>query len=73
MATIAALVPRKPHVAVSLRLPPELHARLTAAAEREHRSLTAQIIHFAEEGLARQERAREREQLEREGQPPGSG
>jgi hypothetical protein len=35
----------------SLRLPEELHAALKTIAEKEHRSLNAQIIHILEEWL----------------------
>lgn len=63
MVTIDA-VPRRPHVALQLRLPPELHARLVALAERERRSLTAQIVHVMEQW------ADQREREQREGQPP---
>jgi predicted HicB family RNase H-like nuclease len=68
LATMEA-VPRRPHVALMLRVPPELHARLAAVAEREHRSATAQVIHVLEQWLAQDERE-QREKQEREGQPP---
>ena len=58
-------VPRRPHVALQLRLPLELHARLVALAEKEHRSMTAQIIHVMEQWAT--EREREQERQEREG------
>jgi hypothetical protein len=38
-----------------LRLPPELHARLAALAEREHRSASAQVIHILDRWLAQHE------------------
>jgi len=38
-----------------LRLPDDLHARLVAMAAREHRSLNAQIVVYAERGLAADE------------------
>lgn len=48
-------MPRRPHVAMMLRLPPELHARLAALAEREHRSASAQVIHILDRWLAQHE------------------
>jgi hypothetical protein len=61
LATIDS-VPRRPHVATMLRLPPELHARLVALAEKEHRSITAEVTHLLEDAVARAEReVRERE------------
>jgi predicted HicB family RNase H-like nuclease len=67
LATMGTM-PRRPHVPAMIRFPPELHAQLAAVAERERRSLTAQVIHIVEQWLAE----RERERLEREGQgqPP---
>jgi len=59
LATIS-VVPRRPHVTVSLRLPPELHARVTGALERERRSLTQQVIYLLEQWLAEDERERRR-------------
>lgn len=50
------VVPRRPHVPVVIRFPPELHAALTALAEREHRSLTAQVIHVMGQWVDQQER-----------------
>lgn len=38
-----------------LRLPDELHDRLAALAERERRSIHAQILKLVEEGLDRAE------------------
>ncbi len=74
MATIDT-VPRRPHVATMLRLPPELHARLVVLAEQEHRSITAEVTHLLEDAMIRAEREiRERqerqEREQREGQPP---
>jgi predicted transcriptional regulator len=65
-----AAVPRRPHVALSLRLPPDLHRRLTEIAEREHRSLTAEVIHLLEEAAARIERQREYPQVAEDHGPP---
>jgi predicted HicB family RNase H-like nuclease len=62
-------MPRRPHVALQLRLPPELHARLVALAARDHRSLTAQIIHVMGQWAAQQER----EQPEQEPRGPQPG
>jgi hypothetical protein len=50
-----------------LRVLPELHARLTALVEREHRSLTAQTLYLLEQW------AEEREQEERRRQQQGQG
>lgn len=36
---------------ITLRLPDELHERLKAAAEHDHRSLAAQMLVYAEQGL----------------------
>ena len=36
---------------ITLRLPDELHERLKAAAEHDHRSLHAQVLVYAERGL----------------------
>jgi hypothetical protein len=43
-------------VAKLVRFPPEVYERLAAAARRERRSVTAQVVRFVEEGLARLER-----------------
>lgn len=40
---------------VQLRLPPDLYARTRAKAEREHRSMNAQIIHVLEQDTAEDE------------------
>ncbi|MEU8278048.1 Arc family DNA-binding protein [Microbispora bryophytorum] len=37
---------------ITLRLPDEFHAQLKDLAEREHRSLHAQVLHLVEKGLA---------------------
>jgi hypothetical protein len=42
-----------------LRLPDELHARLSALADREHRSIHGQIIKLIEDGVDRADRERE--------------
>ena len=64
-------VPRRPHVATMLRLPPELHARLVALAEKEHRSITAEVTHLLEDAVARAERElREREEGREREAPP---
>ena len=65
MVTMGTM-PRRPHVATMIRFLPELHARLVALAEQDHRSFSAQIIHVMEQWAAQQER----ERREREGQPP---
>ena len=52
-------MPRRPHQQFTLRLPPELHARLAEEAEREHRSMTGQALHILEHWLAQRERERE--------------
>lgn len=67
MATIEA-VPRRPHVALTLRLPPELHARLVAIAEQEDRSLSAEVIHLLRVAAERIERER---QQRKQGRPDG--
>ena len=62
------VMPRRPHQQFTLRLPPELHARLAAAAERDHRSMTGQALHILEQWLAQEDR--ERRAREAEGGPP---
>lgn len=37
---------------ISLRLTPEMHSRLVAAADRNHRSLNGQIEEYCDRGLA---------------------
>lgn len=37
---------------LNVRIPDELHARLKALAEREHRSLNAEIVHLLEQAVA---------------------
>jgi len=48
---------------LGIRISDDLHAWLTALAEREHRSLNGQVVHLLE---------RAREQLDRETPPPRS-
>ncbi len=38
---------------MTLRFTPELHARLRAIADKEHRSLHGQVVRFLEEGADR--------------------
>jgi predicted HicB family RNase H-like nuclease len=66
-------MPRRPHVATMIRFPPELHARLVALAEMDHRSLSAQIIHVMEEWATQKERElreRQEQRAQQEGEPP---
>jgi predicted HicB family RNase H-like nuclease len=42
-------------VKLTVRPSPEMHERLKAAAEREHRSLHGQILAYLERGLAADE------------------
>jgi hypothetical protein len=53
-------MPRRPHQQFTLRLPPALHARLAAEAERDHRSMTGQALHILEQWLDHQEQERRR-------------
>jgi hypothetical protein len=69
-----AAVPRRPHAARLLRLPPELEREINAIAEREYRTFTAQVVKMLTEWLeahpeAREEQAGEPEQ--RDDRPPG--
>jgi hypothetical protein len=41
-------------VHLNLRLPPELHERLTEWARTEHRSLHSQVLHVLTEALERE-------------------
>ena len=41
------------HIRATVILPPDLHARLQALAQRERRSLHGQILRLLEEGLER--------------------
>ena len=43
-------------IKMSIRLPDELHARLSRAAERDHRSMHAQMIVFIERCLDQEEK-----------------
>jgi len=59
-----------------LRLPPDLHARLVAFAEKEHGSITAEVTHLLQDAVARaerelREREERREQEQRDDRPPG--
>ena len=45
------LVPRAAHVAKLVRFPPDVYGKLVALAERERRSVTAQIVRLVEQGL----------------------
>ena len=53
---IVVAVPRSPHIAKLVRFPPEVYERLVAAARRERRSITLQIVKYVEEGLDRLDR-----------------
>jgi hypothetical protein len=44
----------------TLRLEPDLHARLTAAARRNHRSLHSQVLAYIERGLEQDQEGNER-------------
>jgi hypothetical protein len=44
-------VPRRPHAARLLRLPPELEREIAALAEREYRTFTAQVVKMLTEWL----------------------
>jgi predicted transcriptional regulator len=43
---------------LDLRLPDELHARLVELAEREHRTLNAQLVHGLTDHVEREQAAR---------------
>lgn len=43
---------------INLRLPDDLHARVKEAAERDHRSINAQIMWLMEQALAAQQHQR---------------
>jgi predicted HicB family RNase H-like nuclease len=47
-------------VRLTIRLTPELHARLGRAADRDHRSLNAQMISYIERGVTADERKEKR-------------
>ena len=51
---------REKIVHVSLRVPEDLHRQLTEWAEREHRSLHAQVLHTLTESLERESKRRAR-------------
>lgn len=42
---------------ITLRLPTQLHKRLTKAAENQHRSINSQLITLIEQGLTTQRKA----------------
>lgn len=50
-------MPRKPNAElasnppISLRLPPELRSAVVRLAEKEHRTLSAQLVHIVEQYL----------------------
>ena len=52
-------VPRRPHAARLLRLPPELERAIAALAEREYRTFTAQVVKMLTEWLAAHPEAQE--------------
>jgi predicted transcriptional regulator len=47
-------------IKTTVRLDPDLHARLDAAAQRDRRSQHAQILSYIERGLAQDERTAKR-------------
>jgi hypothetical protein len=49
-------------VHVSLRLPPDVHRQLMEWADREHRSLHAQVLHTLLEALDKEGKRRSRQQ-----------
>ena len=51
---------REKIVHVSLRVPEDLHRQLAEWAEREHRSLHAQVLHTLAESLERENERRAR-------------
>ncbi len=56
---------REKPIQVALRLPPVLHARLRDLAERERRSLHAQILYMLERFIAEDEADERRPAAER--------
>jgi predicted transcriptional regulator len=48
-------------IKMSVRLVPELHERLKRAAERDHRSMHAQMISYIERGTTEDERRERKE------------
>jgi hypothetical protein len=59
-AGYTAEVPRRPHAARLLRLPPELEREIAALAAREYRTFTAQVVKMLAEWLAAHPEARAR-------------
>jgi hypothetical protein len=57
-AGYTAEVPRRPHAARLLRLPPELEREIAALAAREYRTFTAQVVKMLTEWLAAHPEAR---------------
>jgi predicted transcriptional regulator len=47
-------------IKMSIRLPPELHARLSRAAEHDHRSRHGQMLFYVERGVTQDERTQKR-------------
>ena len=47
-------------IKTSVRLEPGLHGKLSEAADRDHRSMHAQMIHYIERGVAQDERTAKR-------------
>ena len=58
-----------------MRFPPPLYEQLAAEAEREHRTVSAQVIHLVARALEgpRREQEREREREREEGQDEAAG
>jgi predicted transcriptional regulator len=47
-------------IKTSVRLEPGLHKKLSEAADRDHRSMHAQMVFYIERGLAQDERTAKR-------------
>jgi predicted transcriptional regulator len=47
-------------IKMSIRLPPELHERLSRAAEHDRRSRHAQMLYYVERGVTQDEREQRR-------------
>lgn len=45
------VVTKTPYIPTGLRIPPALHRKLAARAEREHRSLNSLLLHLIEQAL----------------------
>ena len=56
-----------------MRFPPPLYEPLAAEAEREHRTVSAQVIHLVARALEGPRREREREREREEGQDDAAG